>query len=297
VCSSDLYLEIALWKWNIHPPSTEQYNTIEKICQQRPSWQAALLWGALVNAAQALVYNWIHNEFSVAGNTLVTVCLPDGREVTLPIEELYGVCYGGASAIRDAFLAGELRTRSVGPETGEVGLHVIKDVMQHRTGDRPSMTCRTPDGRTVTTTCDHSLFHLQGSGIQPVRAEDLRSGDVIAGVQEGTLGGCVVDVEPGEPLEVSYDLCVPGPENFVLANGLVAHNSYSIGGISLDIEKSSKYEGMKSNAEEQWDKLVEAKARTEKYLRGLQQPRFSRGIRSAFGPHTSRGVLSPRNFV
>jgi len=131
------YLEIALWKWNIHPPNTEgQYSTIEQICSKRPSWQAALLWGALVNAAQALVYNWIANEFD-----------------------------------------------------------------------------------------------------------------------------------------------------------------YSIGGISLSIEKSSKYEGMKQNAEDQWDKLVESKSRTEKYMRGLAQPRFGRGVRSAFGPYVGRGVLSPRGFV
>lgn len=200
-------------------------------------------------------------------------------------------------AIRDAFLAGELRTRSVDPESGEIGLHVIKDVMQHHTGDRPSITCTTPDGRTVTTTCDHSLFYFHGPGITPVRVEDLRSGSSIAEVQGGVLGGCPVGVVQGNPLTVSYDLCVPGPENFVLTNGIVAHNSYSIGGISLDIDRSSKYMDLKRNAEEQWDKLTEAKARTTKYMRGLAQPRFGRGIRSAFGPHVGKGVLSPRNFV
>lgn len=130
------YIEIALWKWNLHPPETEELRTVEMLCSKKPAWKAALLWGALVNAAQALVYNWIANEFD-----------------------------------------------------------------------------------------------------------------------------------------------------------------YSIGGISLNIEKSSKYEGMKSNAEEQWDKLVESKARTTKYLRGLSQPRFGRGVRSAFGPYVGRGVLSPRSFV
>ncbi len=130
------YLEIALWKWNMHPPSTEEIKTIDMLCQQKPSWKAALLWGALVNAAQALVYNWIANEFD-----------------------------------------------------------------------------------------------------------------------------------------------------------------YSIGGISLSVEKSGKYEGMKQNAEDQWDKLTEAKSRTVHYMRGLAQPRFGRGVRSAFGPYVGRGVLSPRSFV
>ena len=132
------YLEMALWKWNMHPPSTEQLKTVEMLCQQKPSWKAALLWGSLVTAAQALVYNWIANEFD-----------------------------------------------------------------------------------------------------------------------------------------------------------------YSIGGISLNIEKSSKYEGMKQNAEEQWDKLTEAKSRTEKYMRGLAQPRFGRGVRSVplRALHGSGRSQSPEGFV
>ena len=130
------YLEMALWKWNMQPPETEELRSLDVLCQQKPSWRAAMLWGALVNAAQALTYNWIANEFD-----------------------------------------------------------------------------------------------------------------------------------------------------------------YSIGGISLSVEKSSKYEGMKQNAEDQWDKLCEVKSRTTKYMRGLAQPRFGRGVRSAFGPNVGRGVLSPRSFI
>jgi len=130
------YLTIALDKWNLHPPETEELRTVDMVCSQKPAWRAALLWGALVNAAQALAYNWTVNEFS-----------------------------------------------------------------------------------------------------------------------------------------------------------------YSIGGISLDINRTSSYMDLKRNAEEQWDKMTEAKARTTKFLRGLQQPRFGRGVRSAFGPYVGKGVLSPRNFV
>ena len=72
---------------------------------------------------------------------------------------------------------------------------------------------------------------------------------------------------------------------------------YSIGGISLSIEKSSKYESLKQNAEAQFDKATEAKARTVKFIRGLQQPKFGFGVRSSFGPNVGRGVLSPRSFV
>lgn len=130
------FLTIALWKWNSHPPETEYLSSINAVCSKKPDWRAALLWGALVNAAQAVAYQWVANEFD-----------------------------------------------------------------------------------------------------------------------------------------------------------------YSIGGISLSIEKSSKYMDLKRNAEEQWDKLTEAKARTTKYVRGLSQPRFGRGVRSAFGPHVGAGILSPRNFI
>jgi hypothetical protein len=129
------YLEIALWKWDMHPPST-CFTSVDQLCQQNPPWKAALLWGALVNSAQALAYNWVSDEFD-----------------------------------------------------------------------------------------------------------------------------------------------------------------YSIGGISLNIDKSSKYMDLKRNAEEQWDKLTEAKSRTSKFIRGLSQPRFGRGVRSAFGPHVGNGVLSPRSFI
>ena len=85
---------------------------------------------------------------------------------------------------------------------------------------------------------------------------------------------------------------------FALAINWVADEfDYSIGGVSLTIEKSSKYESLKQNAEGMLDKAAEAKSRTVKFIRGLQQPRFGMGVRSAFGPYVGRGVLSPRNFV
>lgn len=73
--------------------------------------------------------------------------------------------------------------------------------------------------------------------------------------------------------------------------------SYSIGGISLDISKSSQYESLKGNAEQQLDKMLEAKTRTVKIMRGLKQSRYGLGVRSAFGPSLSGGVVSPRKYI
>lgn len=84
---------------------------------------------------------------------------------------------------------------------------------------------------------------------------------------------------------------------YALAINWVADEfDYSIGGISLNIDKSSKYETMKQNAKAQWDQQLENKKLTVNHVMGLQQPRLGIGVRSAFGPHVGRGVLSPRNF-
>lgn len=83
----------------------------------------------------------------------------------------------------------------------------------------------------------------------------------------------------------------------VAANWVADEFDYSIGGVSLSIDKASKYESLKQNAEGQFDKATEAKARTVKFIRGLQQPKYGVGIRSAFGPYVGRGVLSPRSFI
>ena len=130
------YLKITLDKWNAQPPETEELCNLDTLCQRKPAWKSALLWGAVVHAAMALSFNWVADEFD-----------------------------------------------------------------------------------------------------------------------------------------------------------------YSIGGVSLSLERSSKYQGLSEMAESQWDKLVEAKQLTTKYMRGLKQPRFGVGVRSAFGPAVGKGVLSPRNFL
>jgi len=80
-------------------------------------------------------------------------------------------------------------------------------------------------------------------------------------------------------------------------NWIADEFDYSIGGISLSIDKSSKYEAAMQSASDQFDKQLEQAKRTVKVVRGLQQPKYGTGIRSSFGPYTGRGVLTPRKFV
>lgn len=80
-------------------------------------------------------------------------------------------------------------------------------------------------------------------------------------------------------------------------NWIADEFDYSIGGVSLSIEKSSKYESARAAAKEQFDTQIEKAKATVNIIRGLQQPRYGTGIRSAFGPYVGAGVLTPRKFM
>lgn len=72
---------------------------------------------------------------------------------------------------------------------------------------------------------------------------------------------------------------------------------YSISGVSLSIDKSSKYMSIKDEFIAEYDKLVEAAKRSIKIVKGLRQFRYGVGITSALGPLSRPGIQSRRNFI
>lgn len=205
------------------------------------------------------------------------------------------------SALKKALKEGSLRVKSACPQTGEVRLSRISEVMRHETPHKEIVKVTDSEGRSVSCTADHSLFRYNPDGsLAEVPAKDLTPGShtvVHESLSNKASPSVVVSNETTIARPYTYDLSVTGDQNFFLANGLLAHNSYSIGGVSLDLEKSSKYEGIKNNAESQLDKMLEAKTRTTKIIRGLQQSRYGLGVRSSFGPVTGKGILTPRKFL
>lgn len=85
------FLERAMDMIAAAPPRTP-FNSLDDFVLQRREWRTLLLTGAMQYALFALMINWTADEFSVAGDTLVTVTLPDGEEVTLTVESLYAIC-------------------------------------------------------------------------------------------------------------------------------------------------------------------------------------------------------------
>lgn len=201
------------------------------------------------------------------------------------------------SKIYTAFMAGSLKVESVNPSTGTVSYSPVTQVVKHHTSDKIMLRVATST-RSIVVTEDHSLFRYENALPVEVSTKDLVVGDTIAVVHEGTLMGEVVTTISEEPMsEFSYDLSVPGDQNFVMTNGILAHNSYSISGVSLDLDKSSKYMSMKENFEQEFDKLKEQAKQSIKIVKGLKQPRYGIGISSALGPFNRTGVQSRRNYV
>jgi hypothetical protein len=91
-----VYLQRALDWWNMFPPSTS-ISSLECLMSSTSggvaSWSTAIYYGAMSHALMALAINWVHEEFSLAGDTLIRVHLPDGRTVEMPIEELHDLVH------------------------------------------------------------------------------------------------------------------------------------------------------------------------------------------------------------
>jgi len=80
-------------------------------------------------------------------------------------------------------------------------------------------------------------------------------------------------------------------------NWIADEFDYSVSGVSLSIEKSSKYEAMKNNFWGEFEKGLELAKRSIKIIKGLQQPRYGIGLQSALGPFSRSGIQSRRNYV
>jgi hypothetical protein len=83
----------------------------------------------------------------------------------------------------------------------------------------------------------------------------------------------------------------------VALNWIVDEFDYSISGVSLSIEKSSKYQSMMDTTGAEFDKLVEAAKRSIKIVKGLRQMRYGVGVQSALGPLNRPGIQSRRNLI
>lgn len=84
------FLNMSVDMISASPPATH-FRNADDLMTYRREWRTLMLTGAAQYALLALMNNWIAEEFSLAGDTLVRVKLPDGRELDVSLEDLYAV--------------------------------------------------------------------------------------------------------------------------------------------------------------------------------------------------------------
>lgn len=200
-------------------------------------------------------------------------------------------------ALKAALQSGCLSVLS-SDKDGTIRWSKVSDVLKHETKHKQAFKVTTASGRSVVATEDHSLFLYRNGAPDPTQTGSIVVGDDLAVVVNDQLHpDRVTSVELVDSLAESYDLSVPGDQNFVTTSGILAHNSYSVGGISLDLEKSSKYQSAAENYKDLFQTQLEQAKATVKIIKGLQQPKYGMGIRSSFGPYVGRGVLTPAKYI
>lgn len=198
-------------------------------------------------------------------------------------------------SIRESFFKGKLFVKSMVGKEENPQWKPMSDFLRHNTAHKKMVKITTPAG-SVKVTEDHSLF-LWGTK-EPIEAINIKAGDLIVGAPWENFEPLKVSiVELCDSEEHSFDVSVPETENALLDSGILVHNSYSISGVSLDIEKSSKYQSMKDEYISEYDKQVEAAKRSIKILKGLRQSKYGIGLNAALGPLSRPGVQSRANFV
>jgi DNA mismatch endonuclease (patch repair protein) len=197
--------------------------------------------------------------------------------------------------IKESFFLGDLKVKAMVDKENKPQWTTINNVLRHTTPYKKMIRVITSVG-SVDVTEDHSLFFWNTK--EPVKTSDLNIGDLIVGLPGWEFEALkIMGIENLPPEYYTYDVSVPEVENAVLDSGILVHNSYSISGISLDLEKSSKYQAIKDEFVAEYDKLVEANKLSIKIIKGLRQFKFGVGITSALGPLSRPGVQSRRNLL
>lgn len=275
---------------NLYPPQT--YFSIATLDR---NWTTIVLTAAAIHALTALSINWVCEEFSVGGEEHVDVKISD-MDLRVSLEDLYYMFY---RIFKKEYQSGQIKIKSL--QDGSVCWKSTTNIMQHDSIHKNIFQVILENGRSVVVTSDHSLFTLWDDHIISIRTDKMSIDTPIVVVDQNTyITSNVKQIKQLPNRKYMYDISVPDTECFVLADsGILAHNSYSIGGISLDLDKSSKYQSLADTLQSRLESMLEQAHATVRYTKGLQQPRSGVGVRShvGLGPHSGPSVISARNFM
>jgi hypothetical protein len=319
------YIYMAIDDFNTRPPVTGII--LDDLFASMGRWKTAILLRSAAFACFAIAMNWIADEFSIGEEEKLKIRVEGKNETCITIGELFALLYEesikkgrklarkgmkklgvdnfpqetvtperlDSESLKDAYKNKKLLIQSMNND-GSITWSPIEKVMRHDYPSKKILRISTDQGPFVVVTEDHSLFSWDTKAA--IKASEIYPGYPLIGVIGEELRPMIATkIEFLNPRQYMYDLSIPYNENFFLESGLLAHNSYSISGVSLDIEKSSKYQSMKDEYISEYDKVLEAAKRSIKIIVGLRQFRYGIGITSALGPLSRPGIQSRRNFI
>jgi hypothetical protein len=73
------------------PPRTV-FTNCQSMIRCYPDWRTLLLNGAMLHAIFALMMNWVADEFSLSGDSVVRVRTPDLGEIDISLQDLHSIC-------------------------------------------------------------------------------------------------------------------------------------------------------------------------------------------------------------
>ena len=197
--------------------------------------------------------------------------------------------------LKKSFKDSKLQVKSFNGSTEEIEWKTVLNVVRHNSEKKKIFDVYT-ETKKVGVTGDHSLFSFGTNN--PTKVYDLNINDLIIGEEDNNkIPLKVIDIKEIAKEKYTYDLSVKDNENFFLASGILAHNTYSISGVSLDIDKSSKYESLKESYIQEYDKARDLAKKSIKIIKGVKQSKYGVGVSSALGPYRRPGTQSRSNYV
>lgn len=127
--------------------------------------------------------------------------------------------------IKDAFKNKQLFVKS-SSEDKKVEWKLINDVLKHNIKDEKVYYVKTESKKEIRVTGSHSLFVIENNKIKATKTKDLKDKLVIV-ENENVIEEKIVIKEITKYEQFMYDLSVENNHNFVISNGILAHNSYA----------------------------------------------------------------------
>jgi len=158
--------------------------------------------------------------------------------------------------IKQAFKDNKIKIKSVS-KNGIVEYKYVSDILRHYSLYKKLHQVILENNKNIVVTEDHSLFIFEDNQLKTVKPKD-RPENIVFVKEDFIKLLKVVSNKIIESQEYTYDLSVEDNENFVLASGILAHNSFAPPEKEMTIAGFTRVRGFRWADEQLYSHLVQA---------------------------------------